>query len=63
MGLNCPLFVFVRFGSCLASSADAAEINITLEGQDPVLPGATKITLIVPSGGLDEAVPEAPGLM
>ena len=30
-------------------------IDIILEGQDPVLPGVTKMTFIVPRGGLEEA--------
>ena len=29
--------------------------NITLEEQEPVLPGAVKMTLIVPKGGLEES--------
>ena len=29
-------------------------MDITLDGQDPVLPGAAKMTLIIPKGGLEE---------
>ena len=35
------------------SSEDRRAIDITLDGHDPVLLGATKITLIVPRGGLE----------
>ena len=31
--------------------------DITLEGHEPVLPGAAKITFIVPMGGLKETFP------
>ena len=34
------------------SSEDRRATDITLDGHDPVLPGAAKITLIVPRGGL-----------
>ena len=40
------------FGSRLVSSDGRRATNITLDGHDPVLPGAAKITLIVPRGGL-----------
>ena len=33
------------------SSEDRRATNITLDGHDPVFPGAAKITLIVPRGG------------
>ena len=36
------------------SPEDGQATNITLDGQDPVLPGAAKMTLIVPKGGLEE---------
>ena len=41
------------FGSWLPSSEDRRATDITLEGHDPVLPGAAKIMLIVPRGGLE----------
>ena len=34
------------------SSEDRRATDNTLDGQDPVLPGAAKMTLIVPKGGL-----------
>ena len=51
------------FGSELKSSADSRATYITLEGWEPVLPSATKITLIVPNGGLEEAFPWAVDLV
>ena len=50
------------FGLKLESSACSQAIDITLKGWEPVLPGAIKMTLIVPKGGLEEAFPWAPGL-
>ena len=44
-------------GSRLKSLAGGRVIDITLEGCKPVLLGATKMTLIVPKGGLEEAFP------
>ena len=35
------------------SLEDRQATDITLDGHDPVLPGATKIMLIVPKGGLE----------
>ena len=35
------------------SLEDRRTTDIILDGHDPVLPGATKITLIVPKGGLE----------
>ena len=35
------------------SSEDRRTTDITLDGHDPVLPGAAKITLIVPRRGLE----------
>ena len=35
------------------SLEDRQATDITLDGHDPVLPGAAKITLIVPKGGLE----------
>ena len=34
------------------SSEDRRAMGITLDGHDHVLPGAAKMTLIVPNGGL-----------
>ena len=36
------------------SLEDRRAMDITLDGQDHVLPGAAKMTLIVPKGGLEE---------
>ena len=41
------------FGSRLVSSEGRRATDITLDGYNPVLPGAAKITLIVPRGGLE----------
>ena len=41
------------FGSWLVSPEDRRATDITLNGHDPVLPGAAKITLIIPKGGLE----------
>ena len=35
------------------SPKDRRAIDIILDGHNPVLPGAAKITLIVPKGGLE----------
>ena len=35
------------------SPEDRRATDITLDGQDPVLPGVAKMTLIVPKGGLE----------
>ena len=45
------------FGIELLSSAGNWATNITLEGCELVLPGAAKMTLIVPTKGLEEAFP------
>ena len=50
------------FGLKLESSACSQAIDITLKGWEPVLPGAIKMTLIVPKGGLEETFPWALGL-
>ena len=42
------------FGSGPESSTGGRVIDITLEGHEPVLLGAVKITFIVPMGGLKE---------
>ena len=41
------------FGFGLVSLEDKRATNIILDGHDPILPGAAKITLIVPKGGLE----------
>ena len=41
------------FGSRLVSLEGRRAINITLDGHGPVLPGAAKITLMVPRRGLE----------
>ena len=41
------------FDSWQVSSGSRRATVITLDGHDPVLPGAAKITLIVPRGGLE----------
>ena len=35
------------------SAEDRRATDITLDGHDPILPGAAKMTLIVPKGGLE----------
>ena len=42
------------FGSELESLADSRATDITLEGQNPVLPRVANMTFIVPKGGLEE---------
>ena len=49
------IFILALFGSGLLSSADSRATYITLKGQEPILPRAAKMTLIVPKGGLEEA--------
>ena len=39
----------------LAPLAGSQAMDITLEGQEPVLLGAAKMTLIIPKGGLEKA--------
>ena len=46
------------FGSELDSLADGQAIDITLEGWEPVLPNAEKMTLIVPNEGLKKRSPK-----
>ena len=41
------------FGSWQVSSEGRQATDITLDGHDPVLPGAAKITLIIPREGLE----------
>ena len=47
--------VIAFFGFELLPLADSQATDITLEGQEPVLPGVAKMTLIIPKGGLEEA--------
>ena len=49
--------ILALLGSRLESLAGDRAIDITLEGREPVLLGAAKMTLIVPKGGLEEAFP------
>ena len=49
------ILTLALFGSEFESSADSRAIDIILEGQEPVLPRAAKMTFIVPKGGLEEA--------
>ena len=50
-------FVLFLFGAELHSSSELPDTDITLEGQDPVLPGAANMTFMVPKGGFDAAFP------
>ena len=45
------------FGLGLELSACGRVTNVTLEGYEPILLVAAKMTLIVPKGGLEEAFP------
>ena len=47
--------IIAFFSFELLSLADSRAVDITLEGQESVLLGAAKMTLIVPRGGLKEA--------
>ena len=49
------IFTPALFGLGLVSSMNNQATDITQEGQEPALPGATKMTFIVPVGGLEEA--------
>ena len=44
--------ILALFGSELESSAGSRATDITLDGPEPVLPGAAKMTFIVPKGFL-----------
>ena len=52
---TCGASFLALFGFELLSSVDSRATDITLEEQEPVLPGAAKMTLIIPRGGLEEA--------
>ena len=47
--------IMALLGSKLLLLAGNRATDITLEGQEPVLPGTAKMTLIVPKGGLEES--------
>ena len=47
--------ILALFGSEFESSAGSRATNITLEGQESVLPKATKMTFIVLNEGLEES--------
>ena len=47
--------ILALFGFELESLAGNRATDITLEGQESVLPGATKMTFIVPNGGFKES--------
>ena len=49
------ILTLALFGPKFKSSVDSRVTGIILEGQDPVLPGAAKMTFILPKGGLKEA--------
>ena len=49
--------ILTLFGIEMKPSSGQQDIDITLEGQDPVLPKATNITFIVPRGGLEDTSP------
>ena len=49
------ILILAPFGSEFEFSVDSRAIDIILEGQDPVLLGAVKMTFIVPKGSLEEA--------
>ena len=49
--------ILALLGIELDSSAGQRDTDITLEGQDPVLPEAAKITFVVPKESLKEESP------
>ena len=49
------ILTLALFGQEFESSIDSRATDIVLEGQDLVLLRATKMTFIVPKGGLEEA--------
>ena len=50
--------ILALFGSELLSSVDSRATDIILEGQELVILGATKMTLIILKGGLEEESPQ-----
>ena len=51
-------FILTLFGIELESSPERQDIDIIMEGQDPVLLGAANMTFMVPRGGLGAAFPQ-----
>ena len=49
------ILTLALFGPEFESSAESQATDIILEGQDPVLPEAEKMTFIMPKGGFEEA--------
>ena len=49
------ILTLALFGQEFEYSADSPATDIILEGQVSVLPGAAKMTFIVPKGGLEKA--------
>ena len=49
--------ILTLFGIELEPSSRQQDTDITLDGQDSVLPRAANMTLIVPRGGLEDASP------
>ena len=47
--------ILALFGSKLESSAGSRATDITLEGQELVLPRTMKMTFIIPNGGFEES--------
>ena len=47
--------ILAHFVSELESLASSRATDITLEGQEPVLPEATKMIFIIPNRGLEES--------
>ena len=53
------MHILALLGIELDSSAGQRDTDITLEGQEPVIPGAAKLTFIVQRGSLEEASPRS----
>ena len=54
--------ILALFGSEWKSSDDSLATDITLEGWEQILPSSAKMTLMVPSEGLEEVFPRTPDL-
>ena len=50
-------FILTLFGIELEFSSEQQDIDIILEGQDPILSRAANMTFMVPRGGLRAAFP------
>ena len=50
--------ILTLFGIELEPSSGQQDTDITLEGQDLVLPRAANMTFIMPRGGLEDASPQ-----